>query len=529
MKKILLTLLCILILPAMFAQKTSEAFDRGLNLFQNGEYEKALPFFEEDLARQPKSGYSNFAAGACLMKMERYSEAIPYLDQAIKYMPKGERPLVYIQKAAAYYGIDNNAAALEVLNEAVKKYPKLPDLYITRASLYQAMEYYPSAINDCDKALALDPANSQAMFLKSQLLLDKGQYVDALSLAEQVLAQERNNAYLRLYISIVHCALEQYEEALDNFINYLTHEEYYEESFEVMEILADTIPQQLYERLDAQAIKYPSSATWPYMALSACHHTNEYHRGIGYAQKLHAIANDSTSYDYLISTLTRADEYEKVLELLKEAPQWGHSNEDCMGMTFSTLYKAARYDELLALYDSLFPDPTLDTNYYHLPVNCYANTQQWQKALDYLDWLERLPQNKDNEDFPVFYYNTISEIKLIQHDTLAAQAAAHKAIESDPDRIIAYYIIGDKEKAYQQLAKQYDFSSEDGDELYNLATCYAMMDDPVNALIYLRKAFEAGYYYGAGRGIATDYQLYNLRNLPEFKALLEEFAEKQKK
>lgn len=527
MKKILLTLLCILILPAMFAQKTSEAFDRGLNLFQNGEYEKALPFFEEDLARQPKSGYSNFAAGACLMKMERYSEAIPYLDQAIKYMPKGERPLVYIQKAAAYYGIDNNAAALEVLNEAIKKYPKLPELYITRASLYQAMEYYPSAINDCDKALALDPANGQAMFLKSQLLLDKGQYVDALTLAEQVLAQERNSAYLRLYISIVHCALEQYEEALDNFINYLTHEEYYEESFEVMKILADTIPQQLFERLDAQAIKYPSSTTWPYMALNTCHYIDEYHRGISYAQKLHAIANDSTSYDYLISTLTRADEYEKVLELLKEAPQWGYSDEECMTVTFNTLFNTAHYDELLALYDSLFPDPTLDTNYTHFPFGCYANTQQWQKALD---WLERiLPQNKDNEDFTVFYYNGIAKIKLLQHDTLAAQAAAHKAIESDPDRIIAYYFIGDKEKAYQQLAKKYDFDSEDGYELYNIASCYAMMDDPTNALIYLRKSFEAGYYYGMGRSIATDCELYNLRNLPEFKALLEEFAEKQKK
>lgn len=527
MKKILFTLLCLLILPVMFAQKTSEAFERGLNLFQNGKYEKALPFFEKDLAQQPKSGYSNFAAGACLIKMERYSEAIPYLDQAIKYMPKGERPLVYMQKASAYYNMEDNATALAVLNEAIKKYPKLPDLYITRASLYQAMEYYPSAMNDCDKALELDPTNGQAMFQKSQLLLDKGQYADALTWAERVLAQERNSAYLLFYISMVHCALEQYEEALDKFTNYLTYDEYYEESFEVMKILADTIPQQLFERLDAQAIKYPSSATWPYVALNACHYIDEYHRGISYAQKLHAIANDSTSYSYLLSTLMDADEDEKTLVLLKEAPQWGYSNEECLGMTFTALFNAARYDELLTLYDSLFPDPTLDTTFYQTPFSCYANTQQWQKALD---WLERiLPQRSDNEDFTVFYYNGIAKIKLLQHDTLAAQASARKAIEIDPDRIIAYYIIGDKEKAYQQLAKRYDFSSEDGDELYNLATCYAMMDDPVNALIYLRKAFEAGYYYGQGRGIANDYQLYNLLNMPEFKALLEEFAEKQKK
>ena len=98
---------------------------------------------------------------------------------------------------------------------------------------------------------------------------------------------------------------------------------------------------------------------------------------------------------------------------LKEAPQWGYSDEDCKGKTFKTLFSAARFDELLALYDSLFPDPSLDTNFNHTHFTCYAHTQQWQKALD---WLERiLPQNKDDEDFTLFYYNTISEIKLIQH------------------------------------------------------------------------------------------------------------------
>ena len=113
-------------------------------------------------------------------------------------------------------------------------------------------------------------------------------------------------------------------------------------------------------------------------------------------------------------------------------------------------------------------------------------------------------------------------------DTLSAQTIARRAIATAPDRITAYYVLGDLETANRNLLEKYDFDSEDAGEFFILAEVYATMQDTDNALKYLRKAFELGYYYGR-KWIQDDYELYNLRNLPEFKALIDEYTEKQKR
>lgn len=548
MKKILFTLLCLLILPVMFAQKTSETFERGFALFQSGKYEKALPFFEKDLAQQPKFGYSNFAAGVCLIELGRYSEAIPYLDKAIKYVPKNERPYVYPKKAMACYNAEGPTSSLAVMDEAIKKYPKIAMLYTMRGYIYEDMEYYPSAQRDFETAVALDPTQWEAALHLSQVLRNSQKPLEAVEWAQRAISSidRQYSAKPLLYLSSLYVELEQYDKAISTFSTYVQLEEYYPEFLDVLTALADTVPEQLIAKMDAQSVKYPTKAIWPWISSQVCGYNDEYHRALPYAEKAYTLSGDSNFLDNLIRIETFASESDLALKDIEHLLEWNYPYEQYVNLKFNILIYNARYDEALQFYDatvesftgntltlrrqvgdSIIHYSVIDTvGFIDAPIHCYAGKREWKKAIEYLE--KTWPAAVNAED-SIRTYNYLMDFYTYLGDTASARDAARKAIALKPDRIIAYYLLGDMETAQKNLSEKYDLNSEDTYELYRIAQVYANMNDIPNALLYLRKAFEKGYYFGVGPYIATDCELYNLRNLPEFKALLEEFAEKQKK
>lgn len=547
MKRLLFTLLCILILPAMFAQKTSETFERGFALFQSGKYEKALPFFEEDLAQQPKAGYSYFGAGSCLIELERYSEAIPYLDKALKYLPKSERIYVYPKKAAACYNAEGPSSSLAVMDEAIKKYPKVADLYTMRGCIYEDMEYYPSAQRDFETAVALDPTQWEAAFHLSQVLQNNQKTYEAVEWAKRAISINRQNSYMPLYLSALYVVLEQYNEAINAFSTHVQFEEFYPEFSDVLTALADTVPEQLIAKMDAQSAKYPTKAIWPWISSQVCGYHSEYHRALPYAEKAFTLSGDSSFLDNLIRIEINAGECDLALKDIERLLEWNLPYEQYLDLKLNVLTFNARYDEALQLYnatvmpftsdtltllqqigDSIIRHTIIDTSLQiiNIPSHCYAGKGEWKKAIESAEksWPARVTTGDS-----IHVYNLLMDYYTYLGDTASARDAARKAIATEPDRIIAYYLLGDMETAQKNMKEKYDMDSENSAELYSIAQVYASMNDIPNALLYLRKAFEKGYYYGVGRRIATDCELSILRDLPEFKALMEEYAEKQKR
>lgn len=110
-----------------------------------------------------------------------------------------------------------------------------------------------------------------------------------------------------------------------------------------------------------------------------------------------------------------------------------------------------------------------------------------------------------------------------------ARADFEKVIELDtvPDpgsscAHYAYYYLGQKDKAIAFMDSLIAKDEDRAGSLYDAACLYSIMGEKEKAISYLRQAFEQGY-----RGIAHTYadrDLDNIRELPEYKALLEQYS-----
>ncbi|MBR4488743.1 MAG: tetratricopeptide repeat protein [Bacteroidales bacterium] len=547
MKKTLLFILCLLMATMAFSQKKfSELQNRANDSYQEGDYGRALHLFQQDIAQNPKAGYSHLGAGASLIELGQYEDAVPYLDNAIQYLSKKERDLAYLEKGVALIAMEEYSAAVDVMNVAIQKYPKMANLYYTRGRAYKAMEYYPSARRDFEKSVELNPNSWEATYLLATILEQYQEYDDALALAKRASLLNRQLGYLRLYTSSLHLTMGQHEEAINEFVAYIRSDQFYPELYDVLNALADTVPEQLFAKLDAQCAKYPSDPTWPWIACQACEHTGEYHRAMGYAEKCFSLSKDSTMLDLLISVEASAGEYAKAIQHSEQQMELGLPYEEFLYRKIMILANEGRLDEAIQVYEStitrqsgdtiILLQPTADSVIRHTMIDSiggvsslrtliYSRKGEWAKALEFLkqDWLHA----EDAADSSgIFSFEMMMYWQL--GDTLSAQDAARKAIALKPDRILAYYVLGDQETANHYIAEKYDFNTADAEDWFNLAEVYADMQDPDNALKCLRKSFELGYFYGR-RWIQNDYELSILHDLPEFKALIEEYTEKQKR
>lgn len=547
MKKTLLFILCLLMATMAFSQKKfSELQNRANDSYQEGDYGRALHLFQQDIAQNPKAGYSHLGAGASLIELGQYEDAVPYLDNAIQYLSKKERYLAYLEKGVALIAMEEYSAAVDVMNVAIQKYPKMANLYYTRGRAYKAMEYYPSARRDFEKSVELNPNSWEATYLLATILEQYQEYDDALALAKRASLLNRQLGYLRLYTSSLHLTMGQHEEAINEFVAYIRSDQFYPELYDVLNALADTVPEQLFAKLDAQCAKYPSDPTWPWIACQACGHTGEYHRAMGYAEKCFSLSKDSTMLDLLISVEASAGEYAKAIQHSEQQMELGLPYKEFLYRKIMILANEGRLDEAIQVYEStisrqsgdtiILLQPTADSVIRHTMIDSiggvsalrtliYSRKGEWAKALEFLkqDWLHA----EDAADSSgIFSFEMMMYWQL--GDTLSAQDAARKAIALKPDRILAYYVLGDQETANHYIAEKYDFNTADAEDWFNLAEVYADMQDPDNALKCLRKSFELGYFYGR-RWIQNDYELSILHDLPEFKALIEEYTEKQKR
>ncbi len=121
-------------------------------------------------------------AGDAAVRDGRYDDALAALRQAMKTYPKApDLDLVYDLACRAYFGGENDNAALAYCSAAILKNPKNPAFYADRAFAAYRLGFRADARRDADAALGMGATRPALYGLKARLFWEEGETAEALT------------------------------------------------------------------------------------------------------------------------------------------------------------------------------------------------------------------------------------------------------------------------------------------------------------------------------------------------------------
>jgi tol-pal system protein YbgF len=116
-------------------------YDKGLKLFQKGQYTPARKDFQSFLLESPNSSLADNAQywiGECYFEENRYREAIDAYQRLLDRYPQGNKaPYGMLRQGAAFERLGDPTAARILYERIVENYPNTPQAQIAQRKLEQ--------------------------------------------------------------------------------------------------------------------------------------------------------------------------------------------------------------------------------------------------------------------------------------------------------------------------------------------------------------------------------------------------------
>ena len=529
MKRISILLVLILTQFVVWAKPeikrhSSYAFTRGVEAFNNDDYQEAFDWFKKELQNNPSNGYAYLYISVLQYSNEEYGKALSSINQALKNIPKQDKDSkarVYAIRANIYLEIEDTLNALIGYSTAIKLDPKNKGYYQERAEIYFRKGLYDLANADYRQIISIDPGDVMGYMGLGRNAKEQGQYEDAIPLFSYVI--KIAPAYSRGYSFRAECYISQkkYSDAIDDIIKALSIDGNDKAYYHLRTMEKSALP-MIRNKLQIQAEKNPGEADW-YFYLGRVY---QRHKLFRQAISFYEQANQRDAHAVFLEDIADCyydlGEYALALEYINRAIYMDETDYDFV-MTKGNIYnEMGRRTEAIAELDKYIKKYPDDFFGYYRRGWFKDEADDAEGAIE--DYTLAITIN------PQYAYSYCGRGRLYyeQGKSEPAQADFKKVIALDtvPNggscAQYAFYFLGQKDKA---IAFMDSIIAKDEDRAgsYYDATClYSIMNEKEKALDYLAKAFEHGY-----RRIAhmyADHDLDNIRELPEYKALLAEYA-----
>ncbi len=183
-------------------REAENAHEKGLALFNQGNFSEAVPFFEKAISLEPDFYSARLYLGRSHLNLHNFREAIPHLRKAYRLSPRGFQEqatdlLFDALLGAAYVELKegNLETSLNYIRELLSADPKSRKIKedISRIIVAVATELYKSgkardAIREYGEAIKADPDNINAYIGLAKALLKNGELTKALGAAEEALS-----------------------------------------------------------------------------------------------------------------------------------------------------------------------------------------------------------------------------------------------------------------------------------------------------------------------------------------------------
>ncbi|MEB3227493.1 MAG: tetratricopeptide repeat protein [Synechocystis sp.] len=164
----------------------------GVVLLRQGDYGRVRQTYDEIARLQPGNDEAAVMMGAALLQSGQFDQAITFNREAVKYYP--HRSELYLQLGSAYLEQGNLAAARQILEPRLNTDWRSVALHLTWATLMEAEQNYPAALEAYKKALRNDPQAIAAKIGSGRMYLAINQPGEAIWIFRDLTREAPNNA-----------------------------------------------------------------------------------------------------------------------------------------------------------------------------------------------------------------------------------------------------------------------------------------------------------------------------------------------
>jgi clan AA aspartic protease (TIGR02281 family) len=530
MKHTLVTLATVFFTLSVCAQDVkrpdSYNYTRGVEALQKGNTDEALEYLNKELGENSQNGYALAWIATIRNHQNEYGRALTAVNLAIKYIPKKDKEFQsasYAIRAASYLGVEDTIKALKDYNRAIEINPTDADLYEKRADTYYYLGQYAMADKDYQKIISLDEGSVMGYMGLGRNANAEQRYDDAIKQFSYVikLAADYSSGYS--FRAESYAGLKRYNEAIDDIIKALAIDGD-NKAFREMQSVADSAFAIVVTKLKVQMNKATSNNYWPYCLGIVYEYKGKQKEAIEYyKQVLNKDASSATVAYRIASCFDEIGDYTQALE-------YSNRTIELDSVDYDNYLQRASIENNAGMTKEAISDLSFYIN--KVPDSYYAYYQRgWVKenSRDIDGAIEDYTMSITLEPKYAYSYLCRGRMFLLKGKEVEANKDFQKVTELDtvPESNscaqYAYLSLGDKIKAIEWMNAMLQKNDDSGNN-YDAACLYSLMGNTTTALSYLRKAFEKGFRRFAH--IQHDDDLDNIRRLPEFKVLIDEYQKR---
>lgn len=193
------------------ANKLNDAYFK----YTNSEFIDAIDICNQILNKNPKYYQAYYLKAEILTKVDNYDEAAKNYQKALNINPFNTEIL---NKAAfCYQKIGNFKKTTELYNKSLKINPLQPKIFTNYVFALNQNNQYQEAIEKIDFYLEFFPSDIEAQYLKIQIYINSGDYLEALKLLNNLPKNEQKAADFYLLRGQIYLQTKSYEQSYYDF------------------------------------------------------------------------------------------------------------------------------------------------------------------------------------------------------------------------------------------------------------------------------------------------------------------------
>jgi tetratricopeptide (TPR) repeat protein len=189
------------VIPALY----EGVFNKGAKFYSDQDYNKAAQFFEAAMGLQEKDTTAAFmlsTSGYSLKNKELLEKGMKFY-----YERGGKTPDIFLMGFNLAIEADDQAAALQIVEKGLAKFPKAINLLKTKAQILGQQGKYKESIEILEKVNQLSPDDENVVLFIAKMYDDQKEYDNAIKFYKKALEMNKKNFDANLFLGLLYYKL----------------------------------------------------------------------------------------------------------------------------------------------------------------------------------------------------------------------------------------------------------------------------------------------------------------------------------